>query len=47
LAGHRFEEDEPGRVIGTTERKHSTGHSGVIEREVSGSRKAIDEKLLF
>jgi hypothetical protein len=34
-------------VIGAKERKHAADHSGVIEREVSGSRKAMNEKLLF
>jgi len=47
LAGHRFEEDEPGKVIGATVRKHVTDHSGVMEREVSGSREAMNGKLLF
>ena len=47
LAGQNYEEDESGRVIGATERKHSADHSSVSEREVSGSRKAMNEKLLF
>lgn len=47
LAGHRYEEDEPGRVTGATVRKYATDHSCVIEREVSGSREAMNEKLLF
>jgi len=47
LAGHGYEEDESGRVIGATDREHAADHSGVIEREVSGSRKAMNEKLLF
>jgi hypothetical protein len=47
LAGHGYEEDEYERVVGATERKHAADHSGVIEREVSGSRKAMNEKLLF
>lgn len=47
LAGHGYEEDESGSVMGATERKHAADHSGVIERKVSGSRKAMNEKLLF
>jgi hypothetical protein len=47
LAGHSYEEDESGRVTGTTERKHAADYCGVIEREVSGSRKAMNEKLLL
>jgi hypothetical protein len=47
LTVHGYEEDESGRVTGATERKHAADHSGVIAREVSGSRKAMNEKLLF
>jgi hypothetical protein len=47
LAGHGYEEDESGRVVGATEIKHAADHSGVIEREISGSREAMNEKLLF
>jgi hypothetical protein len=45
LARQSYEEDESGWVTGATEKKHAAAHSGVSEMEVSGGRKAMNEKF--